>query len=113
MKQLRESEETMPVLFIGHGSPENAIEENEFTMNWRKIASFIPRPEAVLCISAHWLTEGTAVTSMEKPKTIHDFYGFPEELFRMRYDAKGSPEHANMIKRMIRSARVDLDAEWA
>ena len=104
--------DTMPVLFIGHGSPENAIENNEFTRNWKKIASTIPRPEAILCISAHWLREGSAITGMEKPRTIHDFYGFPEKLYRVKYDVKGSPEYAKRIKQLVKSVRVELDYEW-
>ena len=102
----------MPVLFIGHGSPENALKDNEFTKNWKKVASSLPKPEAVLCISAHWLKEGTAVTSMKKPKTIHDFYGFPEELYGIEYAARGSTEYASLIKQLVKSVRVDLDYEW-
>lgn len=102
----------MPVLFVGHGSPMNAIEENEFSGNWKKIAGRIPRPAAILCISAHWLTEGTAVTAMERPKTIHDFYGFPEELYNVKYPAKGSPEHAKSIKKLVKTVAVGLDHEW-
>jgi 4,5-DOPA dioxygenase extradiol len=108
---IRETE-MMPVLFIGHGSPENAIEDNEFTRNWKKIASTIPRPEAILCISAHWIKEGSAITGMEKPRTIHDFYGFPEKLYRVKYDVKGSPEYAKRIKQLVKSVRVELDYEW-
>lgn len=112
MKQLIPSEDRMPVLFIGHGSPVNAIEDNEITRNWKIIARSIPKPKAILCVSAHWLKEGTAVTNMEKPKTIHDFYGFPEELYKIKYDAKGSPEHANLIRQLVKSVRIQLDYEW-
>ncbi len=102
----------MPVLFIGHGSPMNAIEENEFTEGWRKIAMTLPRPVAVLCISAHWETHGTLVTAMTMPKTIHDFGGFPEELYRVQYPAPGNPGLAEEMKNLIKIARVDLDEKW-
>jgi 4,5-DOPA dioxygenase extradiol len=101
-----------PVLFIGHGSPENAIEDNQFSRGWRQLASEIPRPEAILCVSAHWLTSGTGVTAMPKPKTIHDFYGFPPELYDARYEAPGSPELAAKIKQMVKAVPVVEDSEW-
>jgi 4,5-DOPA dioxygenase extradiol len=81
----------MPLLFIGHGSPMNAIEENQFTQGWRDISAKIPKPEAILCISAHWETKGTYVTAMENPKTIHDFGGFPRQLYEVQYPAPGNP----------------------
>ena len=104
--------EKMPVLFLGHGSPMNAIEENEFVQGWRDIGKSIPKPVAILCISAHWETRGTSVTAMEKPATIHDFIGFPEALFRVQYPAEGSPEIAMEIKRIIKSTDVGLDEKW-
>lgn len=103
---------TMPVLFLGHGSPMNAIEENEFVAGFRNIGKEIPKPNAILCVSAHWETRGTFVTAMEHPKTIHDFGGFPEELFAVQYPAPGSPELAKEIKGIIRKTEVGLDEEW-
>ncbi|MDB5104387.1 MAG: Extradiol ring-cleavage dioxygenase class protein subunit [Fibrobacteres bacterium] len=102
----------MPVLFIGHGSPMNGIEDNAFSESWVALAKEIPLPKAVLCVSAHWLTQGTAVTAMEKPETIHDFGGFPKELFDVRYPAPGSPAMAEETRRAVKSAPVALDHEW-
>ena len=102
----------MPVLFLGHGSPMNAIEENEFVTGWRNVGKTLPKPDAILCISAHWETRGTCVTAMEKPVTIHDFGGFPKELFAVQYPAPGSPELARETKRIIRKTEVGLDDKW-
>jgi 4,5-DOPA dioxygenase extradiol len=102
----------MPVLFLGHGSPMNAIEENEFTKGFRRIEKTIPKPTAILCISAHWETTGTRVTAMEKPKTIHDFYGFPPELYTVEYPALGSPNLAKETQKLVAKTIVDLDNEW-
>ncbi len=102
----------MPVLFIGHGSPMNAIEENEFVQGWRNIGKTLPHPKAILCISAHWETRGTFVTAMPKPKTIHDFGGFPKALYEVEYPAPGSPELANETKRTITKTTVGLDEKW-
>lgn len=102
----------MPTLFIGHGSPMNALEDNEFTRNWRRLGTEIPQPRAVLCISAHWLTRGTHVTAMETPKTIHDFGGFGQELYDVQYPAKGDSELAYETKKLITSTKVGLDHEW-
>lgn len=99
----------MPVLFIGHGNPMNAIEENIFVEGFRKIASQIEKPNAILCISAHWLTNGTKVTAMPFPQTIHDFGGFPDELFQVQYPAKGSPELARETKSILAPTDVELD----
>lgn len=107
-----ESTKTMPVLFMGHGNPMNAIQENEFVNGWRKMGENIPKPNAIICISAHWETRGTKVTAMEKPKTIHDFGGFPQELFDVEYPAPGSPEWAKETKKVIKSTEVNLDHIW-
>ncbi len=104
--------EKMPVLFLGHGSPMNAITENEFTKGWKDAGKSIQRPNAILCISAHWETRGTFVTAMEKPKTIHDFGGFPQELFDVEYPAPGSPELAQETKNTITTTQVGLDDTW-
>jgi 4,5-DOPA dioxygenase extradiol len=104
--------EKMPVLFLGHGSPMNAIEENEFVTGFRTIGKTIPKPKAILVISAHWETKGTFVTAMEKPRTIHDFGGFPQALFDVQYPAPGSPELAAETKNIIKSATVELDEKW-
>jgi len=111
MEQTNDSR-LMPVLFIGHGSPMNAVEENEFSRGWMEIAGTLPRPEAILCISAHWETNGTFVTAMERPKTIHDFGGFPERLYEVSYPAPGKPELAKEITGMIRSVPVGRDYSW-
>lgn len=102
----------MPVLFIGHGSPMNGIESNEFTETWKLLAKQIPTPSAVLCISAHWLTKGTHVTAMENPKTIHDFGGFPQKLFDVQYPAPGNLLLAEETKKIITTTNVGLDHDW-
>lgn len=107
-----ESTGLMPVLFIGHGSPMNAIEENEFVSSWRELGKSLPFPKAILCISAHWETNGTLVTAMAKPSTIHDFGGFPPELYKIQYPAPGSPELAREIKKTISLADIRLDEKW-
>ena len=104
--------ERMPVLFLGHGSPMNAIEENQFVTGFRQIAKTIETPTAILCISAHWFTNGTKVTAMEMPKTIHDFGGFPQELFDVQYPAKGSPSLAHETKELLLPTSVELDQHW-
>lgn len=109
---LARQENKMPIMFVGHGSPMNAIEDNEFTKEWVRIGKNLVKPSAIVSISAHWFTKGTFVTSMENPETIHDFYGFPKELFDVEYPAKGNPALANQTKEIIHSAEVILDKEW-
>lgn len=102
----------MPVLFIGHGNPMNAINDNEFVTGWKTAAKNLPKPKAILCISAHWETNGTFVTAMKSPRTIHDFGGFPKELFETKYPAPGSPEFALETKNTIKKTTVGLDEKW-
>ncbi len=104
--------EKMPVLFMGHGSPMNAIEENEFVTGWRNISKTLPKPNAILCVSAHWETRGTFVTAMQNPTTIHDFGGFLQALFDVQYPASGSPALANETKNIIKKTVVGLDEKW-
>jgi len=104
--------EKMPVLFLGHGSPMNAIEENEFVNGWRAMGKSIQGPAAILCVSAHWETRGTFVTAMEKPATIHDFGGFPKALYDVQYPAPGSYVLAEEIKRIIKKTEAGLDLKW-
>lgn len=109
---LQEQDQLMPVLFIGHGSPMNGIEQNEFSLQWQTQGREIPTPKAVLVISAHWLTNGTHITAMDHPKTIHDFGGFPQELFAVQYPAPGDPLLAKETSELIKSTNVGLDHDW-
>ncbi|CDG22650.1 putative enzyme [Xenorhabdus poinarii G6] len=103
----------MPALFIGHGSPMNAIEDNNYSRAWFELGKKLPKPKAILVISAHWYTEGTAVTAMEKPKTIHDFGRFPRELHEKQYPAKGFPGLAVLIQELLEPLDVETDfAKW-
>lgn len=109
------SEETdvkMPVLFIGHGNPMNAIEDNEFSRGWADAGKLLTVPKAILCVSAHWLTRGTRVCAVANPETIHDFGGFPQALFDVQYNAPGSPEFALETQQLITKTKVELDNEW-
>lgn len=103
---------TMPVLFLGHGSPMNAIEDNRFVATFQRLGIELPTPNAILCISAHWETKGTFVTAMENPATIHDFYGFPHQLFDVQYPAPGSPALAKQTQAMIKKTEIGLDTNW-
>jgi 4,5-DOPA dioxygenase extradiol len=106
------SDQVMPALFIGHGSPMNAIEDNEFSRVWAEIGKTLPKPRAILCISAHWETSGTQVTAMELPETIHDFGGFPRQLYEMVYQAPGSPTLAHLVQNSVSTTAVGLDFQW-
>lgn len=101
----------MPVLFIGHGSPMNAIEDNEYTRNWVKLADEIPKPKAILSISAHWYTKGTRIVDEAAPKMIYDMYGFPDELYKVIYGAKGATELATLTRKLVKAA-VTVDNSW-
>ncbi len=100
-----------PVIFIGHGSPMNAIEDNEYTRGWQQIAADIPKPAAILCISAHWVTQGTKVLTQKDPKIIYDFYGFPQELYDVIYKAKGAPQLAKETQELVGTADI-TENEW-
>lgn len=105
------SEQRMPVMFVGHGSPMNAIEDNNYTQNWASIASKIPKPKAILSISAHWYTQGSRVNDALHPKTVYDMYGFPDELYQVQYNASGSTEIAHLTKNLI-SRDIRIDNSW-
>lgn len=109
---LSEEDYTYPVLFIGHGSPMNGIGDNDFSQQWKAQVKDLPAPKAVLVISAHWLTRGTHITAMEQPRTVHDFGGFPEELFAVQYPAPGDPVLAAATQELITSTTVGLDHDW-
>lgn len=109
---MAEQEQLMPVLFVGHGSPMNGIEDTEFSRRWTQMAKEVPTPKAVLVVSAHWFTKGTKITAMDFPKTIHDFGGFPKELFEVQYPAPGNPVLAKETAELLHSTHVDLNHDW-
>lgn len=102
----------LPAVFFGHGSPMNALEQNRYTDAWRRIGASLPKPKAILCVSAHWYIHGTAVTAMDNPRTIHDFGGFPQELFEVQYPAPGSPALAARVRELLAPVEVKLDRSW-
>jgi len=105
------SNSRFPALFIGHGSPMNALEDNAFTRGWREAAALLPRPNAIVCVSAHWETQGVRIGAAPRPETIHDFYGFPQALFDVRYPAPGDPVLAQRIARSVRSVHALADPQ--
>ncbi|ELP29916.1 4,5-DOPA-extradiol-dioxygenase [Rhodopirellula baltica] len=109
---LPEDGNVMPAFFIGHGSPMNALGDNEFTRGWKAAMEDVPKPKAILCVSAHWLTRGTWVTAMDRPKTIHDFGGFPRELSEAQYAAPGDPKLAGLVSDTVKGTPVGLDQGW-
>src|SRR3954468_2356064 len=101
-----------PAIFFGHGNPLNALMENDYTRGWATVGMSIPRPPAVLCVSAHWYLPGTAVTAMKAPRTIHDFGGFPRELYEVKYPAPGDPQLASRVRDLLAPISVGLDCGW-
>lgn len=109
---ISETDVMQPVLFVGHGSPMNIVAKNNFTAALAKLGAELVKPKAILVVSAHWLTKGTYVSAAEKPKTIYDFGGFPDELYKIKYECAGSPEYAKLTKEAVKNAEVKLDHDW-
>lgn len=116
LRELKEAfprtDQAMPALFVGHGNPMNALEDNAFTDDWVRVAGQLPTPQAILCVSAHWETRGTKLTAMERPQTIHDFGGFPPELFAVEYPAPGSPALAQLAQSSLTKTPAELVHDW-
>jgi 4,5-DOPA dioxygenase extradiol len=112
MSQAKRSGGRMPVLFVGHGNPMNALERNDYTRAWEQMAASLPQPRAILSVSAHWYTPGVRVTPEERPRTIHDFGGFPRKLYEVSYPAPGSPELARRVRGLLAPTDVVLDERW-
>jgi len=102
----------MPVLFVGHGSPLNIILENSYTRSLAALGKALPKPKAIMVVSAHWLTPGTFVTCMDRPRTIYDFYGFPDELYQIRYASPGAPEEARLVTKSSRTIKIGCNSDW-
>jgi 4,5-DOPA dioxygenase extradiol len=103
----------MPAIFIGHGSPTNALESNKYTLSWQSIAQEIPKPKAILCLSAHWCVEETLISNLEQPQLIYDFYGFPDELYNVKYPVAGNPELAKQVKELLAPlVNVEYNNDW-
>src|SRR5437773_12153358 len=103
---------TMPAIFFGHGNPLNALNRNSYTEAWERIGRGLSKPKAILSISAHWYTAGTFVTAVAAPRTIHDFGGFPKELYEVRYPAPGDPAFADRVRKLLDPVPVRLDQQW-
>ncbi|HQU82741.1 MAG TPA: 4,5-DOPA dioxygenase extradiol [Pyrinomonadaceae bacterium] len=112
LKNLEKQDVKMPVFFIGHGNPMNGILENDYTRGWKKAFENVPKPTAIVVVSAHWETRGTQITAMKKPRTIYDFYGFPPELFAAKYDVTGNPELAKEVAEKLKNRLIELDENW-
>jgi len=102
----------MPVVFAGHGSPMNAVEDNDYSESWKQLGKNLPRPDAILSVSAHWVTEDTRICTAARPKVEYDMYGFPEELYKVKYDAPGSPELAEKVQKLFPDGSVKPDTSW-